>query len=135
MQPTAKGVYPDAVVHLDHNAGIQTRLECPTSYAQCPVPSAQCPMPNAQCLINAQCLDKMDHRHEDAHLDHGACRGRATQQHDHHHQHNNYCCCCYYHHHCYYCYHYCCYRGYRGRVALGGRHAPHGCWCIDEPHG
>ena len=87
-------------------------------------------MPNA--------LDGMYHRHEDAHLDHGACRGRATQQHDHHHQHNNYCCCCYYHHHCYYCYHYCCYRGYRGRAALGGRHAPHGCWhgwwCIDEPH-
>jgi hypothetical protein len=40
MQPTAKGVYPDAVVHLDHNAGTETRFECPTN--------AQCPMPNAQ---------------------------------------------------------------------------------------
>ena len=74
MQPTAKGVYPDAVVHLDHNAGTQTRLEymlyqCPMPYslfpmpdsqrpipnAQCLVPSAQCPVPSAQCLINAQC--------------------------------------------------------------------------------
>ena len=83
-------------------------------------------MPNA--------LDGMYHRHEDAHLDHGACRGRATQHHHHHHHHY----CCYHHHHCHYCYHYCCYRGYRGRAALGGRHAPHGCWhgwwCIDEPH-
>lgn len=26
MQPTAKGVYPDAVVHLDHNAGTKTRI-------------------------------------------------------------------------------------------------------------
>ena len=26
MQPNAKGVYPDAVVHLDHNAGTKTRI-------------------------------------------------------------------------------------------------------------
>ena len=26
MQPSAKGVYPDAVVHLDHNAGTKTRI-------------------------------------------------------------------------------------------------------------
>lgn len=26
MQPTAEGVYPDAVVHLDHNAGTKTRI-------------------------------------------------------------------------------------------------------------
>ena len=51
MQPTAKGVYPDAVVHLDHNAGTETRFESPTNQSpiQTPNPMPECPTTRVQC--------------------------------------------------------------------------------------
>ena len=108
MQPTAKGVYPDAVVHLDHNAGTETRFECPTNQSpiqtpnpmpECPTTRVQCTHPNALCpmpssvysMPNSSLPNGMHYRHEDAHMDDGACRGRATL-----HYHD----CC--HYHCYY---------------------------------
>eukprot|EP00964_Phaeocystis_antarctica_P145212 scaffold111208_cov39-Phaeocystis_antarctica.AAC.1 len=59
MQPTAKGVYPDAVVHLDHNAGTQDASNtCPMPNAlfpiQCPIPSAQYLMRSMECTTGTK---------------------------------------------------------------------------------